>query len=77
MIFNLNMDFPGGSEAKNPPLMQETRVWSLGQEDPLVKGNPLQYSCQEIPMDKGAWQAIVLGSQRVKHNWSHTYTTLI
>ena len=22
----------------NPPAMQETRVWSLGQEDPLEKG---------------------------------------
>ena len=22
-------------------------------------GNPLQYSCQENPMDRGAWQAIV------------------
>ena len=23
-------------------------------------GNPLQYCCQENPMDKGAWQATVL-----------------
>ena len=23
---------------KNPPAMQETRVWFLGQEDPLEKG---------------------------------------
>ena len=23
---------------KNPPVMQETWVWSLGQEDPLEKG---------------------------------------
>ena len=30
--------FPGGSAVKNPPTMQEsqeTRVWPLGQEDPL------------------------------------------
>ena len=27
------MDFPGGSVVKNPPAMQETQVWSLGQED--------------------------------------------
>ena len=27
--------FPGGSEVKNPPAMQETRVRSLGQEDTL------------------------------------------
>ena len=31
-------DFPGGSAVKNPPAMQETRIRSLGQEDPLEKG---------------------------------------
>ena len=31
------MDFPGGSVVKNPPAMQETQVWTLGQEDPLKK----------------------------------------
>ena len=30
--------------------------------------NSLQYSCLEKPMDKGAWQATVMGSQRVRHN---------
>ena len=29
--------FPGGSAVKNLPAMQETRVWSLGGEDPLEK----------------------------------------
>ena len=31
---------------------------SLGQEDPLEEGmgSPLQYSCLEDPMDRGAWQ---------------------
>ena len=35
------MGFPGGAVAKNPPAMQEmqeTRVRSLGPEDPLEKG---------------------------------------
>ena len=27
-------------------------------------GNPLQYSCLENPMDRGAWQAIVHGVSR-------------
>ena len=31
------MDFPGGSVVKNPPAMQETQVWTLGQEDLLKK----------------------------------------
>jgi len=37
------------------------QVRSLGQEDPLDEGNgnPLQYSCLENPMDRGAWWAIV------------------
>ena len=30
--------FPAGSAVKSPPAMQETRVQSLGQEDPLEKG---------------------------------------
>ena len=36
----------------------ETWVQSLGQEDPLEKGTngyPLQYSCLEKSMDRGAW----------------------
>ena len=30
--------------------------------------NPLQYSCLENPMDRGAWRATVVGSQRVGHD---------
>ena len=42
--------------------MQETRVPSLLQEDPGEgSGNPLQYSCLENPMERGAWQATVHG----------------
>ena len=37
------------------------RVWSLGQKDCPGggHGNPLQYSCLENPMDRGAWRATV------------------
>ena len=31
-------------------------------------GNPLQYSCLENPMDKGAWQATVHEVARVRHD---------
>ena len=31
-------------------------------------GNPLQYSCLENPMDRGAWQARVHGVSRVGHD---------
>ena len=46
---------------KNLPVIQETRVRSLGREDPLEKrmANPLQYSCLDNSMDRGAWQATV------------------
>ena len=42
---------------------QETWVQSLGWEDPLEKEmtNPLQYSCLENSMDRGAWWATVHG----------------
>ena len=48
---------------KNLPAVQETWIWSLGQEDPLEKldGNQLQYSWLEISMDRGAWWAGVHG----------------
>ena len=37
--------------------------------------NPLQYCCLENSMDRGAWPATVMGSQRVGHDWAtNTYT---
>ena len=46
---------------KNPPAMQETQVQTLGWEDSPGEGNdnPLQYSCLENPMVRGAWFATV------------------
>ena len=34
-------------------------------------GNPLQYSCLENPIDRGAWQATVHGVARVGHDLVH------
>ena len=50
----------------NLPAMQETWVQSLGKEDPLEKGmaTPLQYSCLENPMDRGAWRAAFRGGHK-------------
>ena len=52
---------------KRLPTMRETQVQFLGWEDPLEKenGNPLQSSCLENPMFRGAWQAIVCEVARV------------
>ena len=43
--------------------MWETWVRFLGREDPPGEGNgnPLQYSCLENRMDRGAWWAAVHG----------------
>ena len=66
---------------KNLSAMLETRVGSLGQGDSSVEGNsnPLQYSCLENPMDRGAQWATVLGvakSQTQLSDYTFTCTFL-
>ena len=39
----------------------------------LGKGNPLQYSCRENPMDRGAWRATVHGGAKSQTGLKHTY----
>ena len=54
--------FPSGSVVENLPAMQEPRVPSWTGKIPWSrKCNPLQYSCLENPMDRGAWQVTVHG----------------
>ena len=42
--------------------------YQLHLNDGEGNGNPLQYSCLENPMDRGAWQAIVHGVTIVGHD---------
>ena len=58
--------------AKRLPPMWETWVQSLGWEDSPGWGNsnPLQYSCLENPIDRGAWGLQCMRSQRVGHDWA-------
>ena len=53
--------------------MQETQVWFLGWEDPLEKGNgnPLQYSCLENHMERGARQNIIQGVPKEADTTEH------
>ena len=55
--------FPGGSVVKNPPanVGDMGLIPGSGRCPGGGNGNPLQYSCLEIPMDKGAWRATVHG----------------
>ena len=64
--------FRGGSTGKEPT----RNVGDAGDAGSILglegypgggHGNPLQYSCLEIPMDRGAWRAAV---SRVATNWT-------
>ena len=65
------VNFPGGSDGK-------AYVYNAGNLGLIPgsgrfpgKGNgkPLQYSCLENPMDRGAWcRLLPMGSQRVGHD---------
>ena len=50
-MHSLLVGFLSGSVVKNPPVMQATRVWSLGQEDTLEKEMETHFSilAWEIP----------------------------
>ena len=61
------MDFPGGSDGR----VSVYNVRDLGSIPGFGRfpgegnGNPLQYSCLENPMDKGAWcRLLSMGSQK-------------
>ena len=66
---------------------QETQVYSLGREEPPRggHGSPLQYSCLENPMDRGAWGAAVRGvvkswiwlSYWAQHNTNHSLVRIL
>ena len=66
--------------AKNPPAKAGEAGYAgsvpgLGRSPGGGHGNPLQYSCPDNPMDRGAWQTTVLGTQRVGHEATeHTGT---
>ena len=67
--------FPAGSVVKNPRAsagdardMSATPRW--GRPPGVGSGNPLQYSCLENSLDRGACQAIVHG---VKKSQIHTH----
>ena len=60
-VHDKDMGFPGGSVVKNPPgnVGAVGSIPGLGRSPGKGNGNPLQYSCQENPMDRGAWWATV------------------
>ena len=55
--------FPGVSNGKESGcnVRHPGSIPGLGRSPGEGNGNPLQYSCLENPMDRGAWQATVHG----------------
>ena len=63
MYVKLNQGFPGGSVVKNLPAVagDTGSVSESGRSPGEGNDNPLQYSCLENPMGRGAWWATVHG----------------
>ena len=62
---------------KNLPVMWETRVWSLGQEDTLEKEMATHSSilAWKIPWTEESGGLQSMGVQRIGHDWAtNTYT---
>ena len=58
--------FPGGSDGKESACNAEdlTLIPGLGRSPGGGHGNPLQYSCLENPMNRGAWRASFHGGRK-------------
>ena len=69
--------FPCGSDGKESAcdVGDQGSIPGSGRYPGEGHGNPLQYSCLENPMDRGAWWATVHGvtkSQIQLSDWAHT-----
>ena len=51
--------FPGGTSGKED-VRDEGSIPGSGRSPGGGHGNPLQYSCLENPLDRGAWRAIIV-----------------
>ena len=60
---DLYLDAAGGSDSEESPCSagDPGSIPGLGRSPGGGHGNPLQYSCLENPMDRGAWRATVHG----------------
>ena len=61
---NMLMGFPGVSVVKNPLAGDTGSIPGLGRSPGEGNGSPLQYSCLGNSMDRGAWWAQSMGSQK-------------
>ena len=70
------MDFPGGSDSKEFACNMGDlgSIPGLGRSPEEGNGYPLQHSCLENPMDRGAWLATVHGVTRSQKGLSNFVT---
>ena len=63
MHYSFLLDFPGGSDGEESAANAGDLGLTpkSGRSPREANGNPLQYSCLENSMDRGAWQATVHG----------------
>ena len=78
----MSRGFPAGSVVKNLPA-NAGAAGDMGSNPGSERspgggnGNPLQYSCLENPMDRGAWRATVHGITRATvHGIAKSWTRL-
>ena len=76
-----DMAFPGGSDGKESACNAGDLglIPGLGRSPGGGNGHPLQYSCLEKSMDRGAWQATVHGvekSRTWRSDWHFHFTRI-
>ena len=74
-------DFSGDSVVKNPSASggnprELGSIPGLERSPRGGNGNPLQYSCLENSMDRGAWWAIIHGVTKGSGTTDHTHTRI-
>ena len=80
-VNTVGVGFPGGASGKETACQcrRHKRLrfypWS-GRSPGGANGNPLQYSCLENSMDRGAWRATVHGVAKSRTLSMHTHTLL-
>ena len=80
--YSVDIGLPWWLSGKEPSYQckkhkRHSLIPGLGRSFGRGHGNPLQYSCLENPMDRGAWRATIHGVANLRHDWSdlvHMYS---
>ena len=72
LLCKIVLGFPGGSNGEESACNagDPGSIPGSGRSPGEGNGNPLQYSCPENSMDRGAWRAHSMGLPRAGHDWA-------